>query len=117
MDAAALAESKAFSHPPPHSLGSLPPGLIVVPEPTVAQQSHPTSAPPCPESGGGGGANQTEGAISEPPGAAPYGWLVPTVGRCTLDPGLKAPCFQPVNLRVRKLLFNLTFELAPLHHG
>ena len=26
------------------------------------------------------------------------------VGRCKLDPSLKAPCFQPFNLRVRTLL-------------
>ena len=26
------------------------------------------------------------------------------VGRCKLDPGLKAKCFQPLNLRVRSLL-------------
>ena len=28
----------------------------------------------------------------------------PEVRRCKLDPSLKAPCFQPLNLRVRTLL-------------
>ena len=43
-----------------------------------------------------------------------------TVGRCKLDPGLKAPGFQKFSLIEKKLAFrnlNLVSELAPLQHG
>ena len=47
----------------------------------------------------------------------------PHVGRCKLDPSLKAPCFQPLHLRV-VLYVSTTFNLNPtlralhpLHRG
>ena len=39
--------------------------------------------------------------------SSPCAVLNRMVGRCKLDPGLKATCFQPLNLRVHTLLFNL----------
>ena len=37
-------------------------------------------------------------------GAAPGKWWDDKVGRCKLDPSLKATCFQPLNLRMRTVL-------------
>ena len=49
------------------------------------------------------------------------GWrdMGTAVRRCKLDPGLKAPCFQPFNPEIAYIAFNvnLVSELAPLHAG
>ena len=52
--------------------------------------------------------------FSNPPGD--YGSMV---GRCKLDPSLKAPCFRSLNPESAFIAFNLNLvsELAPLQHG
>ena len=42
--------------------------------------------------------------------------IPPKVGRCKLDPSLKVPCFQPLNLRGRTLFSVRTLFLSLRHY-